>query len=92
MSPLTRSPGQVVGCVQDGVNEARVALVEIVFAQRQDPLSAADTGGDDPGFPQDLLVMGERGPADRQASMSPRLTRPARYVDSYQPLIDIEYD
>jgi hypothetical protein len=62
-----RSLRQVAGCVQDGVKKARVTLVEVVFAQRQDALGAAGAGQDDPGFPQDLLMMGERGPADRQA-------------------------
>src|ERR1700677_2308159 len=69
VNPRMRLLRQVVGCVQDGAKEARVTLVEVIFAQRQDALGAADTGQDDPGFPQDLLMMGEGGPADRQAGV-----------------------
>src|SRR5271167_1929402 len=67
MNPRMRSLRPVDGCVQDGGQQARVTLVEVIFAQRQDALGAVDAGQDDPGFPQDLLMMGERGPADRQA-------------------------
>src|SRR5712691_5180859 len=67
MNPRMRSLRQVVGCVQDGVKQAWVTLVEVISAQRQDALGSADAGGDDPGFPQDLLMVGEGGPADRQA-------------------------